>query len=142
MRKAAALALLLPACAGFYSCSGSRPAAQGELQAPHSGPSAATVFEKRTFKLVKTPDPDLEAALEGLLSASYDTAVRKHAESSLAEIGFTYSLSPRGAVYPFSEIEVSCILQEKYAPRSGPALCGDFFTELDGKIKKAVAGKQ
>jgi hypothetical protein len=131
--------LLLPFAAVFCACSATAPAQKKQEQP--SGPGAAIVFEKRTFKLVKTPDPDLEAALEGLLSASYDTAVKNHVGDKPMEIGFTYSLAPKGAVYPFSEIEVSCIMQEKYARRSGPEICGDFFRELDVKIKKAVAGK-
>ncbi len=133
--------LFLTFPAVFSGCSTSRPAGQSE-QPPPSGPGAAIVFEKRTFKLVKTPDPDLEAALEGLLSASYDKAVKNLVGDNPMEAGFTYSLAPKGAVYPFSEIEVSCILQEKYARKRGPELCGDFFTELDGRIKKAVAGRQ
>jgi len=123
------------------ACACAAPGPIGQQQEQPSGPGAAIAFEKRMFKLVKTPDPDLEAALEGLLSASYDTAVKNHAGDKPMEIGFTYSLAPKGAVYPFSEIEVSCIMQEKYARRSGPEICGDFFRELDVKIKKAVGGK-
>lgn len=123
------------------ACACAAPGPAGRQPERPSGPGAAIAFEKRLFKLVKTPDPDLEAALEGLLSASYDTAVKNHAGDKPMEIGFTYSLAPKGAVYPFSEIEVSCIMQEKYARRSGPEICGDFFRELDVKIKKAVGGK-
>lgn len=123
------------------ACACAAPGPTGRSEEQPSGPGAAIVFEKQLFKLVKTPDPDLEASLEGLLSASYDLAVRNHAGDKPMEIGFTYSLAPKGAVYPFSEIEVSCIMQEKYARRSGPEICGDFFRELDVKIKKAVGGK-
>ena len=77
-----------------------------------------------------------------MLSASYDAAVKNHAGDRPMETGFTYSLAPRGAVYPFSEIEVSCIIQEKYARRSGPEICGDFFRELDVKIKRAVGSAE
>ena len=123
------------------ACACAAPGPAGQQQEQPSGPGAAIAFEKRMFKLVKTPDPDLEAALEGMLSARYDIAVKNHAGDKPMEIGFTYSLAPKGAVYPFSEIEVSCIMQEKYARRSGPEICGDFFRELDVKIKKAVGGK-
>ncbi|MBI4349866.1 MAG: hypothetical protein HY550_00355 [Elusimicrobia bacterium] len=132
-------ALLFPALF-LCACAAPEPAAQRRLEEP-SGPGAAIVFEKRLFKLVRTPDPDLEAALEGFLSASYDTAVRNHAGDKPMDTGFTYSLAPKGAVYPFSEIEVSCIMQEKYARRSGPAICGDFFRDLEARLKRAVGGK-
>lgn len=100
--------------------------------------ASAINFEKRTFKLVKKPDPVLVAALEGMLSTSYNTAVKNYAGDRPMEIGFTYSLAPTGAVYPFSEIEVSCIMQETYASRNGPKICGDFFRALDVKIKRAL----
>ncbi|OGR37571.1 MAG: hypothetical protein A2X29_00720 [Elusimicrobia bacterium GWA2_64_40] len=132
---------LLAAAVVFCACAAPREAAQTPPQKP-AGPGAASVFEKRNFKLVKTPDPDLELQLESLLSASYDAAVVRHSGANPMEIGFTYSLSPRGAVYPFSEIEVSCIMQDKFARRHGPGLCADFFAELERKISKAVAGRQ
>ncbi|OGR79160.1 MAG: hypothetical protein A2X32_11620 [Elusimicrobia bacterium GWC2_64_44] len=138
MRRAALLAL---AAGLLAACSGARPGGDGKREPP-AGPGAATVFEKRTFKLVRTPDPDLEAALEPLLTAAYDAAVKRHAEASFSEIGFTYSLAPKGAVYPFSEIEVSCIMQDKYAVRRGPELCGAFYEDLEARLKKALAGKQ
>jgi hypothetical protein len=140
MRLPSALSLLLPA-AVLCACSAPQAEAPGQLQGQFSGSSAATVFEKRTFKLTKTPDPDLEGALEGLLSASYDAAVAMHAGDNPMDIGFTYSLAPKGAVYPFSEIEVSCILQEKYAARRGERLCGDFFGDLGARIKQALTDK-
>lgn len=138
MRKAVLASL---AAALLAACSGPRPSGTAQPGQP-SGPGAAVVFEKRAYKLVKTPDPELELALEGLLSGAYDAAVKKHSETSLADAGFTYSMAPKGAVYPFSEIEVSCIMREKYAARRGPELCGFFFTELDGRVKKALAGRQ
>lgn len=139
MRRAAAL---LPAAAALLLAACSGPRTGGPGAAAPAGPSAATVFEKRTFKLVRTPDPDLEQALEGMLSGAHAAAAKALAETSLADIGFTYSLAPKGAVYPFSEIEVSCIMQEKYAARRGPELCGAFFAELDAKIKKAVGKRK
>jgi hypothetical protein len=138
MKRLGALCLaaaLLAACAG----PGKSP---GGASAGPSPKTAAVVFQKKTFKLVKTPDPDLEAALEGMLLTSFEAAVKEHSGDKPLEIGFTYSISPKGAVYPFSEIEVSCIMQEKYARRSGPQLCGDFFRELGVKVKRAVAARQ
>jgi hypothetical protein len=132
---------LLPLClaaALLAACGAPKPA--GQAPAPVRG--AAVVFQKKVFKLAKTPDPELEASLEGLLSASYDVAVKNHSGDKPMEIGFTYSVSPRGAVYPFSEVEVSCIMQERYARRYGPELCRDFFGEVGARFRRAVAGKQ
>ncbi|MCM2267764.1 MAG: hypothetical protein NDI60_08350 [Elusimicrobiales bacterium] len=127
--------LFLLAAALLCACSGPRGAGPASK-------SAAVVFQKQTFKLLKTPDPDFEAALEGLLSASYEAAVKAHAGDSPLEIGFGYSLSPKGAVYPFSEIEVSCLMQARYASGRGPELCGDFFGELGRRVQRALAARQ
>lgn len=121
-------ASLLCSCAGF----GARDSGKSGL----SGPGAAVIFEKRIFKLSKTPNPGIEAALEGALAGSYQAAVNNHSGDKPMEIGFTYSVAPNGASYPFSEIEVSCIMQEKYARRKGPGLCKDLFQELDLRIKR------
>jgi len=117
----------------FCACSGRRGGEQNVR---------AVVFQKQTFKLLKAPDPEFEAAMEGLLSSSYETAARNHSGDRPMEIGFTYSMSPKGAAYPFSEIEVSCIIQEAHAGSYGPELCGDLFRVLGAKIKRALAARQ
>lgn len=130
--------LLPPAwLAAALLCSCAAPAPGPETPPKPAG--AAMVFERRTFKLSKTPDPDLEAALEGALTAAYQAAVKARSGDRPLETGFTYSMAPKGATYPFSEIEVSCIMQEKYARAKGPGLCGDLFLELDQQLKRMLA---
>lgn len=130
--------LLLAVCAAVLLGGCAAPGTRsGDGQNP-TGPGAAVVFRKQTFKLSKTPNQDLEAALEGALTSSYQAAVKNLVGEKPMEVGFTYSMAPRGASYPFSEIEVSCIMQEKYARRKGPRLCGDFFQELDAELKSAL----
>lgn len=136
LSRNARIVVLPLAAALFCACSAARPA--GEKPA---GPGAAIVFEKKTFKLSKTPDPDLEAALGDILSDSYQAAMKEFTSEKPMEIGFTYSMAPGGAVYPFSEIEVSCIMQEKYARKKGPGLCGNLFREMDARVKKALSGR-
>ena len=104
--------------------------------------SRAVVYDKRVFRLSKNPDPDLEAGLEDMLTASYEAAARTLDGDKPLDIGFTYSMSPKGAVYPFSEVEVSCIMQEKYSHKLGPQLCGELYREFGARVRKAVAGKQ
>lgn len=131
-------------CLAAALCACAAPGGPGRHAgaAPAPSKSRAVVYQKQSFKLAKTPDPELEAALEGMLSASYDAAVKKLDGDRPTDIGFTYSLAPKGAVYPLSEIEVSCIMQEKYSHKLGPKLCGDFFGELGARVKRAVAGRQ
>ena len=105
--------------------------------APAPARERAVDFQTRNYALSKIPDPELEAALPDLLAQSYDFALKRSADAP-AEAGFSYTLSPKGAVYPFSEVEVSCVIREKYASRYGPGLCSAFFSALDKKIKNAV----
>lgn len=135
MRLAAALgaALLLAGCAA----SRYEPLPAAGRPVP-SGPSSATVVENRTFRLSKTPDPQLEMDLPDMLSASYSAAAAEYSGGEPMKVGFTYSLSPKGAIYPFSEVEVSCIVQHKYAGKKGPELCADFFSRLESRINKAL----
>lgn len=136
-------ALLLALLPLFSACAvpAGRPSRTAPAAAPR-GPASADVVEKRVFRLSKTPDPGLEMALEGILSASHDDAMAALPGSGVRDIGFTYSLAPRGAIYPFSEIEVSCIVQRRYADRRGPELCAVFFGALDARLGEALAGKQ
>ena len=138
MRRLALLTVLAAAAGCAVPQAANGPASP----AAPSPRSAAVVFEKRVFKLLKTPDPELEASLEGMLSDSFDAAVKNHSGDNPLDIGFAYSLAPHGAVYPFSEIEISCLMQEKYARRRGPELCGYFFDDLGARITKALAGRQ
>jgi len=130
--------LLLSACAAalLAGCASTGPRPEGQ-QKP-AGPGAAVVFQKQDFKLSKNPSPDMEAELVNALFSSYQAAVKNLVGEKPMEVGFTYSMAPRGAIYPFSAIEVSCIMQEKYARRKGPRLCGDFFRALDLQLKSAL----
>ena len=111
----------------FGACSASRP---GD---PAPARERAMVFQTRRYALSKIPDSGLEAALPELVSQSHDYAF-KNADAP-ADAGFSYTLAPKGAIYPFSEMEVSCIIREKYASRYGAGLCSAFFSSLGVKIK-------
>ncbi len=96
----------------------------------------AVVHSSRTYALGRVPDQEREQAFQDLLETARTSAVRKHGGAS--EIGFAYSLSPKGAVYPFSEVEVSCLMQKADASQ-GEKLCSDFFSTVDAGLKR-IAG--
>ena len=116
---------MLCACGG----TGIRPAKDG----------AAVAMQRQTFKLLKTPDPEFEAELEGVLSSSYEAVTKAHSDGTGF---FAYTLTPKGAVYPLSEIEVSCLVQEGGPSSAGKRLCAEFFQELDLRIEKALAARR
>jgi hypothetical protein len=113
----------------FCGCAGTgRPGASSPGQ-------RAVVQQSRVYALGKVPDQEREQAFQDLLAAAQAEAVQKHGSAS--EIGFSYSLAPRGAVYPFSEAEVSCLLQ-KADVSEGKRLCSDFFKAVDAGLKNII----
>jgi len=119
----AAALVVLWGCAGTKGPDGSSPRQR------------AVVNSSRTYALGRVPDQEREQAFQDLLEAARSEAVKKHGEAS--EIGFAYSLSPKGAVYPFSEVEVSCLMQKADASE-GEKLCSDFFSAVDAGYKKII----
>lgn len=102
--------------------------------------SEAIVFEKQSFFLSKTPDVELEEKFQSVLDSSFTTAVYNHSGDNPMAIGFTYSMRLTGAIYPFSEVEVSCIIQRNYSDL-GAELCGDFFKSLQTGLKDLKENK-
>ena len=96
----------------------------------------AVVHASRTYALGKVPDQGREQAFQDLLSSAYAAALKR---SGATDIGFSYSMAPKGAVYAFSEVEVSCLIKETDASW-GERLCSDFFGAVDAGIAK-IRGK-
>lgn len=65
------------------------------------------------------------ALFQKALDVGYKKALRTYRPS-----GFTYSISSVGAVNPLSDIEVSCILDERAASDVGQPTCNLFFNTL------------
>ncbi|MBI4801019.1 MAG: hypothetical protein HY796_00680 [Elusimicrobia bacterium] len=126
-------------CAAIVGCAG--PAAKSPAASPAPPPPRrqAVINETRRYALGKVPDQDRERAFQELLDSAQAQAAKKHAGDKPMEIGFSYSLTPKGAVYSFSEVEVSCLIQASYAAGPGNELCADFFRVIDSRLKKIAA---
>jgi len=98
----------------------------------------AVSHSTRVYVLGKVPDQEREQAFQDLLSSAQAAAAKR---GGGPETGFSYSLAPRGAVYPFSEVEVVCLVQ-KADSSLGDALCSDFFRTVDRGMKRLLAPKQ
>lgn len=127
------LKLFIPAALLFFwGCAGpGRPAAQAPSRL------AVVAHATRTYALGRIPDQDREQAFQDLLSAAYAAALQRAGASG---IGFSYSLAPKGAVYAFSEVEVSCLMKESDAGW-GERLCADFFSAVETGLKKIIKAK-
>jgi len=62
--------------------------------------------------------------LQAALDSAYRAAMRQYRPT-----GFTYSMSPAGAVNPLSVMDVQCILAESGANSRGKETCDLFFRE-------------
>jgi hypothetical protein len=109
----------------------------GGSRAPSSRQSAV-VHAGRTYALGKAPDQERERAFQELLAAAHAAALKKHYGAD--NTGFSYSLAPKGAVYSFSEVEVSCLIK-KADVSQGKRLCFDFFNAVDAGLENIVKAK-
>jgi|GEM_PF-967040 len=102
-------------------------------------PSAAVVLGKEVFRLSPTQNLSLESKLPGLLlKAQQETFPKDLSDEEMKRFhGFTYSLSPNGVVYPYSSVEVSCIVQQKYSAEAQPE-CDAFFAVLRRDINELL----
>lgn len=116
----------------FLGCAG--PGGPGEP----SPRQRAVALSGRTYALGKVPDQEREQAFQDLLEAAHAAALKKRAGAD--KIGFSYSLAPKGAVYPFSEVDVSCLIKKTDASE-GKRLCFDFFNAVDAGLKNIVESR-
>jgi len=132
---------LIALCAALAGCAAPAVQTTAPAAAPAARPSRqqAVAHQTRTYALGKIPDQDREQAFQNLLDSAQAQAAKKYSGDKPMEIGFSYSLTPKGAVYAFSEVEISCLVQATYAAGSGAELCDEFFRVIDSRIKKIAA---
>jgi len=118
------------ACACLCGCSGRR---DSSLPEPSQQALAQAV---RNYALGREPDQAREQAFQALLEAAHAAAMTRRGASP--ETGLSYSLSPRGTVYPFSEVEVVCLVKRADSSQ-GKALCREFFNAVDAGLDQVIA---
>jgi hypothetical protein len=91
----------------------------------------AIAFATKKYFLGKTPDTDREMAFQEHVINSAEIAMKRANIIDRINVGFNYLISPKGAVYPFSEVEVTCLIQSKYLKKYGKLLCDDFFSNIN-----------
>ena len=130
----AELTLLVPAfiCCMACGCAGVPPVGRNDVLKP--GPNTAVIVETRTYLLGKTPDQEIERAFHNCAMDSARSA-RRRVLGEKKGIGFNYTLTPKGAVAPFSDVAVACIVQSGHVQRYGRALCSGMFVLIDRKIR-------
>jgi len=84
----------------------------------------------RSYKLKKYQDYDFEERFKNAVENSYSKTADKHKSN------FTYSIKTQGAVYPFSEVDIICITDNKISLSKARDICEDFFANLDSEYEK------
>ncbi len=59
-----------------------------------------------------------------------------------SKIGFTYMLSPAGSVNPLSEIDIKCMISERFSDDKGKEVCDKFFGNITNLYGEFLEEKQ
>jgi len=96
------------------------------------GDAVVTVGSKKFFIGKTAGDKEMRA-----FQTSIDNAYRT-AKKTYNPAGFTYSMSPAGAINPMSDMEVQCILSQDSADNIGQQTCDLFFKSLKTEYATAT----
>ncbi|MBU2530881.1 MAG: hypothetical protein KKD35_07575 [Elusimicrobia bacterium] len=58
------------------------------------------------------------------------------ADTSDFKTVFVYKIIPKGIVNPFSQVEVACLVQNKYSGKYALSLCNKFFKNIEEEFNK------
>ncbi|MEW6012876.1 MAG: hypothetical protein AB1602_05700 [Elusimicrobiota bacterium] len=84
----------------------------------------------RNYKLKKYQDYHFEERFKNAVENSYSKTADKYKSN------FTYSIKTQGAVYPFSDVDIICITDNKISLSKAKDICEDFFANLDLEYEK------
>lgn len=93
---------------------------------------AVVVMAAKKIHLGRDAKTSDMATLQKALDAAYQTAMKAYRPA-----GFTYAISPAGAVNPLAIVDVQCILSESSSGSLGKQTCDLFFGEITTEYKKA-----
>lgn len=85
----------------------------------------------RIYELSKIPDYELEKKFTSILEEASSKVF------SSASSYYSYSMSPYGAVYPFSRVKVACLFTGSARENDAKKTCFDFFQEIELGLRLA-----
>ncbi|MDR0734434.1 MAG: hypothetical protein LBG16_01770 [Elusimicrobiota bacterium] len=94
------------------------------------GEAAVVMAAKKIFLSRDAGQQDI-GLFQQALDAAYKTVIKEYRPA-----GFTYAMSPAGAVNPLSIMDVQCILSEGSANSAGKAACDLFFEGIAEQYQK------
>jgi len=92
------------------------------------GDAVVTVASKK-ITLGQSAGEAQMTALRTTLDGAYASA-----QKTYRPLGFTYTISPVGAINPLSDIQVACVLSEESAQDVGQQTCNMFFNKINAAM--------
>lgn len=94
-------------------------------------PSAETNFPTQRFKLSKTQNYEIEEKFFNIVEKNYIKTYETY------NINFNYTITPEGVIYPYSEVSVKCLTDQKnYKNPKFEENCQHFFQLINTEISK------
>ncbi|MDD4004335.1 MAG: hypothetical protein PHW69_03930 [Elusimicrobiaceae bacterium] len=128
-----AVAVLFAATLACACAQGVRTGSGRTLAAPDDGPlskSAAAVVSSATFMLGRAPGQGEINRFYRALETAQAAVIEKAGGPEHLPEGFSYAVTPAGAVNPFSSVEVDCLLSREAAADFSARFCRQFIELL------------
>ncbi len=108
---------------------------KSNLNADMAKENEAVIAKLESYILDNPGDYNRIATFNEAILNAYKTTI-SDTSSAAYKIGFVYKIIPKGAVNPFSEVDIACMVQKKYSKRRGAALCNKFFKNIEEEFKR------
>lgn len=91
------------------------------------------IYKSKEYFLTKTPNYFIEQDFNKIVEDSF-LSVYNNMDFEIKK-SFSYLINPKGASYPFSRVEVNCLVREDLSSTTANELCKLFFDRIDRKYK-------
>lgn len=96
--------------------------------------TAIKVDLSKKYSLSKKQNYELEEKFKTAVENAYLETYSHY------NINFVYTISPEGTIYPFSDVDIRCIIQSPTTSQKVKDVCIHFFKILDSKVEKIKEG--
>lgn len=108
---------------------------KSNLDSDRAKENEAVIAKLESYILDNPGDYNRIASFNETILKAYKTTI-SDTSSSAYKTGFVYKIIPKGAVNPFSEVDIACMVQKKYSKRRGASLCNKFFKNIEEEFKR------
>lgn len=94
----------------------------------------AVIAKSENYILANPTDYNKIADFNEKILAAYKRTIANTASGDF-QAGFVYKIIPKGIVNPYSEVQVACLVQNKYSGKYGKKLCNKFFKSIEEEFQ-------